>query len=67
MEFEVIDTITGFSIESGDLIRLGSGDEITVKEVESIDGGYIIRYYDAWEDECISVFVDEDEYVELLG
>jgi len=67
MEFEVIDTITGFSIESGDLIRLASGEEFIVKEVESVDGGYNLRYYDAWEDEYVTVLIDEDEFVELLG
>lgn len=67
MEFEVLDTITGFSVERGDLIRLASGEEFTVTEVDSVDGGYNLRYYDAWEDEYVTVFIDEDEFVELLG
>ncbi len=67
MEYEVIDTITGFSIEPGDRIRLASGEEFSIIEVEGVDGGYNLRYRDEFEDEDLIIFVDEDEFVELLG
>ena len=66
MEYEVLDTITGFSIEPGDLIRLGDGVELYVKDIEPVDGGYNVCSSDGWGDE-IFIFIDEDEYVELLG
>jgi hypothetical protein len=66
MEYEVIDTVTGFSIEPGDMIRLSDGMELYVTDIESVDGGYNVISKDGWDDEIIT-FIDEDEYVELLG
>jgi hypothetical protein len=66
MEYEVIDTVTGFSIEPGDMIRLSDGMELYVTDIESVDGGYNVISKDGWDDEVIT-FIDEDEYVELLG
>jgi hypothetical protein len=66
MEYEVIDTVTGFSIEPGDMIRLNDGMELYVTDIESVDGGYNVISKDGWDDEVIT-FIDEDEYVELLG
>ncbi len=34
-EFEVIDTISGFSIEIGDIIRTNDGFEVTVHSIDS--------------------------------
>ena len=67
MEYEVIDPITGFSIEPGDRVRLWSGEEFVVLDVDSVDNGYNLRYRDEFEDDDLIVFVDEDEFVELLG
>lgn len=67
MEYEVIDTITGFSIEPGDRIRIGSGIELVVLGIEGVDYGYNLRYRDEFEDDDLVVFVGDDEFVELLG
>ena len=67
MEYEVIDTITGFSIEPGDRVRLWSGEEFVVLGIEGVDNGYNLRYRDEFEDDDLVIFVDDDEYVELLG
>jgi hypothetical protein len=67
MEYEVIDTITGFSIEPGDRVRLWSGEEFVVLGVEGVDNGYNLRYRDEFEDDDLVIFVEEDEFVELLG
>jgi hypothetical protein len=67
MEYEVIDTITGFSIEPGDRVRLWSGEEFVVLGVESVDNGYNLRYRDEFEDDDLVIFVGDDEFVELLG
>ena len=67
MELEVIDTLTGFSLEKGDIIRTADGYEVTVDEVEHVDGGYHVRYLDWETDEFVILFIDEDEFVELLG
>ena len=66
-DFEVIDTLTGFSVEPGDIIRTADGFEVTVNEVDHVDGGYNIRYLDHETDEFATLFIDEDEFVELLG
>jgi hypothetical protein len=67
MEYEVIDTITGFSIEPGDRVRLWSGEEFVVLGVEGVDNGYNLRYRDEFEDDDLVIFVGDDEFVELLG
>lgn len=67
MELEVIDTLTGFSLEKGDIIRTADGFEITVDSVDHVDGGYEVRYLDWQIDEFATLFIDEDEFVELLG
>ena len=67
MEYEVLDTLTGFSLEKGDLIRTNDGFEITVDSVDHVDGGYEVRYLDWQTDEYATLFIDEDEFVELLG
>jgi len=67
MEYEVLDTLTGFSLEKGDLIRTNDGFEITVDSVDHVDGGYEVRYLDWETDEYATLFIDEDEFVELLG
>lgn len=67
MEYEVVDTITGFSIEAGDRVRLWSGLEFVVLGIESVDNGYNLYYCDEFEDDNLIVFVEEDEFVELLG
>ena len=66
-EFEVIDTLTGFSLEPGDIIRTADGFEVTVSDVDHVDGGYEVRYLDYETDEFATLFIDEDEFVELLG
>lgn len=67
MEYEVLDTLTGFSLEKGDLIRTTDGFEVTVDSVDHVDGGYEVRYLDWETDEFATLFIDEDEFVELLG
>lgn len=66
-EFEVLDTLTGFSLEPGDIIRTADGFEVTVNNVNHVDDGYEIVYLDHETEEFATLFIDEDEFVELLG
>ena len=65
-DYEVIDRLLGFSLEPGDLIKYND-QAIVVEVVDAVDGGYKVWFIDPYDDEEDYIFIEDDEYVDLLG
>ena len=65
-DYEVIDRLLGFSLEPGDLIKYDD-QAVVVETVDAVDGGYNIYFIDPYDDEENYIFIQDDEFVDLLG
>ena len=64
MDYKLVDTLTGYQLEPGDAIRT-DGDILFIQSIEYLERGYKINYLDEYEDELISLILDEDQMVDL--
>ena len=64
-EYEVIDRLLGFSLEPGDTIRYND-QAVIVEDIEDVDGGYNVYFIDPFDDEENFLFIQEDEFIDLL-
>lgn len=65
-DYEVIDRLLGFSLEPGDLIKYDD-QTVVVEAVDAVDGGYNVYFIDPYDDEENYIFIEDDEFVDLLG
>jgi hypothetical protein len=63
MDLVVVDTLTAYSIEPGDMIGI-SGDVVTVVSVDALSVGYLIEYVNDYGEEG-SLNVSDDAQFHL--
>ena len=65
MSYKLVDQLFGYQIEPGDAIKASDEDIFHVHSIEFLERGYRINYLDEYEDETISIIIDEDDKVDF--
>jgi hypothetical protein len=65
-EYKEIDKLIGMTIEPGDMVKLPSGDIVTITRTDPTAEGYDLFFLDLFEDEELCYSLPDDEMVSLL-
>lgn len=68
MTYKLVDTLTGYQLEPGDVISVNYDDEdhlVTIKSIDYLKEGYMISFLDEYEDELMTYQLNENDEVGL--
>jgi hypothetical protein len=66
--YKLVDTLTGYQLEPGDVVSVNYDEEdhlVTIKSIEYLKEGYVISFLDEYEDELLTHYLSETDEIDL--